>query len=93
MDISVYIETKNIPLSARNNRIFRKFRENRLLPLIEIIHSIDNNNEIIDILMLASEMHGNGKYYLIARQIEIIRQPQSKREFEPELFAPFQLNL
>ena len=74
MDISVNIETKKIPISIQHNRIFDKFRENRLLPLIKIVRAVEADGEIIDVFVMTVRKNRKGRYHLIARQIEIIRE-------------------
>lgn len=92
MDIWVSIETKRIPISVRKKSIFDKFREKRLFPIIKIVRAIGDDEEIINVCIATMETGKNGRNYLIARQIEIIRERPLNVEPERNFLIPFWMN-
>jgi hypothetical protein len=92
MDISVRIETRNIPFSARQSSILHRFSENHLFPLIKIVRAVANDGEIINIYVASAERRSGGRYYLVARQIEIIRERKLDAVSERMLPVPFSTN-
>ena len=79
MDITVTKHTRSLPIGKRHKQIFDKFRKRCLFPLVKVVRLVEEDQEIINVYTVDTELDIEGRHHMVARQIEIIRTPDIAR--------------
>jgi hypothetical protein len=79
MDITVTKHIRSLPIGNRHRRIFDKFRKRCLFPLVKVVRLVEEDREIINVYTVDTELDIEGRHQMVARQVEIIRIPDTVR--------------
>jgi hypothetical protein len=79
MEFLVNMETQTLQVGARHQRIFDRFWEQNLFPLVRIVRVVEDDDEIIAISTATAEKTEDDTYDLIVRHVEIIKKNRFER--------------
>ena len=80
MEFLVNMGTQTLQVGARHQRIFDRFWEQDLFPLVRIVRVVEGDDEIIAISTATAEKMEDDTYDLILRHVEIIRKAGFERQ-------------